>query len=254
MKDLNQLQKKSIREWIYTLVQTDTKATSYNKVYNGGMILAVLVSILPLCVHSTNEILVWIERITTALFLIDYLLRWMTADMKYRKREFVNHAFLIYPFRFHAMIDLIAILPAITSLHRGLKLLKIVRALKCMRVFKVLKYSSSFNIISKLLRKQKKALTTVCYLAIAYIFISAIFVFQTEPETFPSFFDAIYWAVISLTTVGYGDIYPITKAGKIISMISAIFGIAFVALPAGIISGGYLEIVMEQKNEEKKKS
>lgn len=78
-----------------------------------------------------------------------------------------------------------------------------------------------------------------------------IFVFQIEPEIYPTFFDAVYWAVISLTTVGYGDLYPVTSAGRIISMISAIFGIAFVALPAGIISAGYLEIVMEEKTEQK---
>lgn len=219
-----------------------------NKIYNALMILAIIASILPLCFKGDNVAFRWIEVITTSLFLVDYVLRWVTADIKYKR--FGKKAFYIYPFRFHAIIDFVAILPVITQVYPALKLFKLVRAVKCVRVFKALKYSSSFNIISKILRKQKKALLTVCFIAIAYIFISAIFIYQIEPEIFDSFFDAIYWATISLTTVGYGDIYPISTPGRLFSMFSAFFGVAFVALPAGIISAGYLQIIMEQKGEE----
>ena len=87
-------------------------------------------------------------------------------------------------------------------------------------------------------------MTVVCVLAIGYIFISALVIFNVEPETFNNFFDAIYWAIywatVSLTTVGYGDIYAVSIAGKVITMISSVFGIAIVALPAGIITAGYM--------------
>ena len=69
----------------------------------------------------------------------------------------------------------------------------------------------------------------VCGLAVGYILISALIVLSVEPETFPTFFDAVYWATVSLTTVGYGDIYPVSMAGKIITMCSTLFGIAIVA-------------------------
>ena len=73
-----------------------------------------------------------------------------------------------------------------------------------------------------------------------YIFVTALVMFNIEPDTFNSFFDAIYWATVSLTTVGYGDIYATSGIGKILTMISSLFGIAIVALPAGIITAGYM--------------
>ena len=82
-------------------------------------------------------------------------------------------------------------------------------------------------------------------LALGYIFISALIIFNVEPSTFPNFFDALYWATISLTTVGYGDIYAVSTTGKIITMISSFLGIAIVALPAGIITAGYMKEIKE---------
>lgn len=86
-------------------------------------------------------------------------------------------------------------------------------------------------------------------MAVGYIIVSALIIYNVEGDSFATFFDAIYWATVSLTTVGYGDIYPVTTAGRIITMISSMFGIAIVALPAGIITAGYLDAL----NEEKKK-
>ena len=73
-----------------------------------------------------------------------------------------------------------------------------------------------------------------------YVFVSALVIINVEPESFESFFDAIYWATVSLTTMGYGDIYPVTTIGRAVTMISSFFGIAIVALPAGIITAGYM--------------
>ena len=91
------------------------------------------------------------------------------------------------------------------------------------------------------LRKQREPLFAVCGLSGAYILISALVIFNVEPQTFDNFFEAIYWATVSLTTVGYGDIYPTSDIGRIITMISSVFGIAIVALPAGIITAGYMD-------------
>ena len=96
-------------------------------------------------------------------------------------------------------------------------------------------------IIISVIKKSKEALFAVCTLAVGYILISALIVFNVEGETFGTFFDAVYWATVSLTTVGYGDIYPVSTAGRIVTIISSMFGIAIVALPAGIITAGYME-------------
>ena len=83
----------------------------------------------------------------------------------------------------------------------------------------------------------------------AYVLISALVIFNAEPETFPTMYDAIYWATISLTTVGYGDVYATSAVGKFITMISAVLGIAIVALPAGIIIAGYQDELEEIKRK-----
>ncbi len=105
------------------------------------------------------------------------------------------------------------------------------------------------GIIINVMKNSKEALLAVCTLAIGYIIISALIIFNIEGDTFDTFFDAIYWATVSLTTVGYGDIYPITTAGRVITMISSLFGIAIVALPAGIITAGYMDALNDSEND-----
>lgn len=89
-------------------------------------------------------------------------------------------------------------------------------------------------------------------MAIAYVLISALVIFNVEPDSFATFFDAVYWATVSLTTVGYGDIYPVTTIGRVVTMLSSVFGIAIVALPAGIITAGYMNEINEQARKEAK--
>lgn len=145
-----------------------------------------------------------------------------------------------------ALIDLLTILPSFGIVGRGARVLRIFRLFRTFKVFRVVKfvrYSKNIEIILTVLRRQKSALLTVGALAGGYILISALVVFNVEPDTFNSFFDAIYWATISLTTVGYGDIYPVSTAGRIFTMLSSMVGIAVVALPAGIITAGYMDAV-----------
>lgn len=87
-------------------------------------------------------------------------------------------------------------------------------------------------------------------LTLGYILFAALVIFNVEPDSFDSFFDAVYWATVSLTTVGYGDIYPVSAVGRFVTMISSVFGIAIVALPAGIITAGYMKEIEE--DEERK--
>jgi voltage-gated potassium channel len=123
--------------------------------------------------------------------------------------------------------------------------------MRVLRVFKAMRYSRSFEIIGNVTRSSKESLIAVCALAGGYILISALVVFNVEPDSFGSFFDAIYWATVSLTTVGYGDIYPVSTMGRIITMASSIFGIAIVALPAGIITAGYMNEINKDRDSKK---
>lgn len=229
-----------MRRKIYSIIEPLGNESNFSKAYDFIMLATILISLVPLAFKETNIVFLWIDYVTVSIFILDYLLRLLTADYKLKKSAI---SFFVYPITPMAIIDLISILPSLTVLNSSFKLLKLfrlLRTLKTLRSLKILRYSKSFDIIVSVFKKQKKVLFTVATVAIAYVLISALVIYNVEPETFSTFFDAIYWATISLTTVGYGDIYPVTIIGRIVTMISSVFGIAIIALPSGVITAGYL--------------
>ncbi len=244
-----------MRERIYHIIEKSDGSDKLSQTYDIFMLVIIFVSLIPLAFKTENLLFIIIDKTAMVIFIIDYLLRWMTADYKYEKKSISS--FLRYPFSPMALIDLLSILPSMSIISRGFKALRILRMIRALRVFRVLKtfrYSQNFRIIGDVIRKSKKSLIVVGILAGGYILISALIVFNVEPESFDTFFDAVYWATVSLTTVGYGDIYPVSTLGRIITMLSAIFGIAVVALPAGIITAGYMnELNQSGKQEEEER-
>ena len=236
-----------MRKKLFSIIESTENDSKLSNVYDFIMMVTIVISVVPLAFKETNTVFQWIDYITVTIFILDYFLRLITADYKLKKSVI---SFFVYPITPMAVIDLISILPSITILNssfRLLKLLRLLRTLKVLRAFKFLRYSKSFDIITNVFRKQKKVLSAVATMAVAYILISALVIYNVEPESFETFFDAIYWATISLTTVGYGDIYPITTIGRIVTMISSAFGIAIIALPSGVITAGYLEEISKDK-------
>ena len=236
-----------MRKKLFSIIESTENASKLSNVYDFIMMVTIVVSVVPLAFKETNAIFQWIDYITVTIFILDYFLRLITADYKLKKSVI---SFFVYPITPMAVIDLISILPSLTILNgsfRLLKLFRLLRTLKVLRAFKFLRYSKSFDIITNVFKKQKKVLSAVATMAVAYILISALVIYNVEPESFETFFDAIYWATISLTTVGYGDIYPITTIGRIVTMISSAFGIAIIALPSGVITAGYLEEISKNK-------
>ena len=236
-----------MRKKLFQIIESVENDSKLSNVYDFIMMVTIVLSVVPLAFKETNAIFQWIDYITVTIFILDYFLRLITADYKLKKSVI---SFFVYPITPMAVIDLISILPSITILNssfRLLKLFRLLRTLKVLRAFKFLRYSKSFDIITNVFRKQKKVLSAVATMAVAYILISALVIYNVEPESFETFFDAIYWATISLTTVGYGDIYPITTIGRIVTMISSAFGIAIIALPSGVITAGYLEEISKDK-------
>ncbi len=232
-----------MRKRLFEIIEVSGDNDRASMVYDLMMLVSIIVSIVPLAFKEAPGFFRITDIVTTILFIVDYLLRFATADLKLEGKSL---PFLRYPFTIWAIIDLLSILPTVTVLNSGFKLLRLFRVFRTFRVFRVLKafrYSKNVAILMQVIKQSKDALLAVCGLAVAYIFVSALVIFNVEADSFNTFFDAIYWATVSLTTVGYGDIYPVTTAGRIITMISSLFGIAVVALPAGIITAGYMEII-----------
>lgn len=182
-----------------------------------------------------------IERAATVIFIADYLLRLLTADLKLKRGAL---SFFLYPVTPIAVIDLLAIMPTFLAIASGFRLVKLLRLFRTFRVFrsfKMFRYSKSIEIIVDVIRAQREPLAAVGSLAVGYVLISALVIFSVEPDTFGTSFDAIYWAAVSLTTMGCGDIYPVTTIGRVVTMLSSFVGIAIVALPSGIITAGYMD-------------
>ena len=236
-----------MRKKLFLIIEPVNNDNKLSNIYDFVMMVTIVISIVPLAFKETNIVFQWIDYITVSIFILDYFFRFITADYKLNKSV---ASFLVYPITPMAIIDLVSILPSITVLNNGFRLLKLfrlLRTLKVLRAFKFLRYSKSFDIIASVFKKQKKVLSAVATMAIAYTLVSALVIYNVEPESFETFFDAIYWATISLTTVGYGDIYPVTTIGRIVTMISSAFGIAIIALPSGVITAGYLAEISKEE-------
>ena len=245
-----------MRKKIYEIIELSKDGSKASFIYDIIMLVAIVASIIPLMFVEERPIFKIIEIVTVTLFIIDYLLRWLTADYRIRKNEL---SFVTYPFTGWAIIDLLSILPGLSIIGRGFKILRLTRLLRILRLFKLFRYSDKIQVLGKVVRKEKGVLLTVLGIAVFYVFLTALIMFNAEPfinpitgeETFKDFFDALYWATVTLTTVGYGDMVPVTDIGRFISMLSSLFGVAIIALPSGVITASYLEELRSLKENKK---
>lgn len=246
---------RKIQYRIYDLINKDKKGMWASRLYDWYMLVMIIASIVPLMFIEDYPIFTTIEWITVSAFIVDYVFRWFTSNILL-KRGWISY--LIYPFTPMAIIDLLSILPGFGLINPEFKLLRLTRLLKIVRLLKLFRYSHKITMFFRVLVKERSVLLSVLVLAIFYILITALIMFNIEPhtnpttgeQTFNSFFDAVYWATVTLTTVGYGDLTPVTDVGRFISMISSLFGVAIIALPSGVITASYMEELKEYKEQQ----
>lgn len=233
-----------MRKKIYQMVHV-YEGNLLSVAYKWFMIAIIALSLIPLTIKGTNNIFKAIDYTCLAIYIIDFSLRWIAADYKFNKHHWTS--FARYPFRIISIIDLMSIIALLCPLLGAFKYSAFTEVLKVFRIVRIFRYSKGIRTIIDILKSSKKALFAVGSLAVGYILISALVVFNVEPDTFNSFFDAVYWSTVSLTTVGYGDIYPVTVIGRTIAMLSSFFGIAIVALPAGVVTAEYMKSLSEKE-------
>ena len=227
-----------------------------SQVYDFFMLVAIAMGTVPLLFRDYRPLFLYFDIFSGVIYMLDYLLRWTTCDLRSEKPKW--KAFLLYPFKPLAILDLLSILPTFEVVSSSYKLAKSARLLKIFRFTKIIHYIGPLEIFVKVIKKQWKLLLAVALVALFDIFITAILMFQSEQEIdpvtgeyiFKSFYDAFYWATITLTTVGYGDFYPVSELGKTLSIISSLVGIGIIAMPSSIITAGYMQELNRRMKEE----
>jgi voltage-gated potassium channel len=208
-------------------------------------LIAFSIETLPNLSPGEKQLLRYFEIFCVAVFSIEYLLRLVFAKKK-----------LGYIFSFYGIIDLVAVLPFYLALGVDLRSVRILRVFRIFRILKLARYNKAINRFKDAAISAREEITLFIILTAILLYLSAfgIYLFESEaqPEKFASVFHSLWWAISTLTTVGYGDVYPITMGGKIFTFFILIIGLGIVTVPAGIVASA-LSTSVKDKNKGKDK-
>jgi voltage-gated potassium channel len=249
----------SIREKVFNIVDENNKSGYISRTFNFSIVLLIILSVVSIILESYKEIYHYYETefyvfevFSVVIFSIEYLLRLWTVKYKYPEKSEIN-AFITYIFSPYALIDLFAILPFYVPLliPVDLRFIRILRLLRVTRIFKLSRYSKSLKLIAEVFKEKRSDLGVTVFVTFILLIIASTIMYYLEhekqPDAFPNIIASFWWAIATLTTVGYGDVYPITGWGKFISSIIALLGIGLVALPTGILSAAFMEKMQKNK-------
>jgi voltage-gated potassium channel len=254
----------AVRRRAYEIIENTKDNDVVGAAVNKLIIVLICLNIVSIIVGSFEDltgpvllVLRLFEYLSVALFTLEYLIRLWTAIDRFTESK---HPRLKYFFSPMALLDLLAITPFYLPLliRFDLRFLRVLRLFRLLRVFKLTRYSDSLNLIGRVIKKEKSKLLMTGFVIIVLIILasSVMYFFENaaQPDKFPNIIATLWWAVSTLTTVGYGDVYPVTFVGKLLSSVFAILGVGLVALPSGIICTGMInEINEEERRNEKQK-
>ena len=251
------------RQRVYTLLHPELGDTHWDRALNAFIIVLILVNVVvvmletvPAVYNAHKDLFHYFDVFSVAVFSVEYLLRvWSSPhDKRY------NHPLLgriKYIFSPAATIDLLAILPFFVHILIGfdLRVLRMLRLFRFFRLYRLTAYMKATQLITNVFRATSNQLMLSLLMACTLIIVSSSLVYFAEhlaqPDVFTSIPGTLWWSVVTLTTVGYGDMVPITILGKLFTSIILLAGVAMFALPAGIITAGFLEETRKQKAHRK---
>ena len=242
-----------LKEKIYNLVEKGHNGSKVNLVFDYFIMSLIVLNVTALILESIpkvydhySQVLYIFEVVSVIIFTIEYVLRLYISDLTYPTGSRWKSVFK-FMFSTFGLIDLLAILPFYLPfiITLDLRYLRALRLIRFVRIFKVNRYNKSLTIIADVIKDKKSELAMTGFVTLIILLIASFIMYNVEgevqPDAFPNVLACVWWAVATLTTVGYGDVYPVTAVGKIIGSIIAILGIGVVALPAGIIGTGFME-------------
>ena len=199
-------------------------------------IVTFSVETIPDLTPRTIKVLHLVELICVIIFTIEYILRIYVADSKPR-----------FIFSFFGLIDLLAILPFYLSFGVDLRSLRALRFIRLFRILKLARYNRAIKEFTSAVKVAKEQIFLFMFITFILIYLSAVGIYyfenEAQPEHFSSIFDSLWWAIITLTTVGYGDVYPITVGGRVFTFCILLIGLGIVAIPTGIISSALMKSI-----------
>lgn len=236
----------------------------YSRIFNLTIVILILLTSATVVASTFDIPLYWkilfskIELAAIIIFTVEYLLRAWTADLLYPELSPIK-ARLKYIFSFMALIDLLAILPfyLLFLVRIDLRALRALRTVRLLRIFKINRYTTALKTIAQVFKNKASQIISSMLVVGLIMVIASVLMYNIEnaaqPDKFANAFDALWWAIATITTVGYGDVYPITVAGKLLGIVIALMGIGMVAVPTGIITAGFSEVIDKKKSTEDEK-
>jgi voltage-gated potassium channel len=236
--------------------KVDDKTSRYADNFLAILILANVIavsleSVEALAVRYENFFLLF-ENVSTVIFSVEYLLRlWSNAARADSKYTSSLGRRLQYVFSFNGLVDLFAVLPSVISFFVGDLDLRWLRVIRLLRLFKISNYSSALEDLMSAVYQERQSFMAALYIFTIALFMASALMYLVEqdaqPDKFSSIPESMWWALITLTTVGYGDVSPITPLGKIIGAITAIMGVSTVALLTGILANAFANQVSSKR-------
>ncbi|RKM56997.1 potassium channel protein [Butyrivibrio sp. X503] len=253
MSKSENIKSRRIRAKLFNMVSVGVVDEPINRLYDVISIIALFLNLFSAFAITFNymernygSLLLAIEAVTTFFFAIDYVLRLFTAPELYPK-ESERYAPVKYAASFTGVIDLISFLPYYMPFFfpRGTAVFKLFRVARILRLFRINSYYDQLNVITEVISRKKQQLMASVFIILILMMSASLCMYsvehETQPEVFQNAFSGIWWSASTLLTIGYGDIYPRTVAGKILGIVIAFLGVGMVAIPTGIISAGFVE-------------
>src|SRR3989339_8569 len=249
---------------IHRLVEKGPNGSRINLFFDYAIMALIVLNVIALTLETIPKIsesiggfLRQFEFVSVIVFSIEYLIRIYISSLTHPSSSKIKSA-LKFIFSTYGLIDLLAIIPFYLPLliKIDLRFLRILRLMRFFRVFKINRYNNSLNLIISVIKEKKSDLALTGFVALLILFVASFLMYYVEgsaqPDKFPDILSCLWWAIATLTTVGYGDVYPITGLGKFISGIIAVLGIGLVALPTGLVSAGFIDKIGRKDKKCKK--
>ena len=249
------MSKKRIFDIIQIGNKEDVPSRAFDIFISAVIILNILVMFLETFIELeiVYNIFKAIEYVTIIIFCIEYVLRLWTSDILYPRKSRLRSA-VRFLLSFDGIVDLLTILPFFFL--DGFVIFRMLRIVRIFHLFRINSQYDSFNLIKDVLKERRRQLFSSMFMIITLMLASSLAMYGAEhdaqPESFENAFSGIWWSVSTVLTVGYGDIYPVTIVGKIIAIVISFLGVCAVAVPTGIISAGFVEMINRTEHDDKK--